>query len=158
LANASSVGAKTVNSPPLSVSTRFTFGFSCPDSAWVSVLSIGLLEAATVTGSAAMPVTEPGPDGTCSAYAAQLVPTRLAAGSAAALDGADDVALSAADDAALVADDALLDDSSLEHAAAPNTANALRPAAARALRWTVYLFVETTATPRYADAAVPPSW
>ncbi len=61
LANASSVGANTVNSPPLSVSTRFTFGFSWPDSAEVSVVSIGLFDAATVTGASAMPLTEPGP-------------------------------------------------------------------------------------------------
>src|SRR5207302_639240 len=33
LANAASTGAKTVNCPPLSVSTRFTFGFSLPDTA-----------------------------------------------------------------------------------------------------------------------------
>ena len=31
-----------------------------PDSAWVSVFSIGLFDAATVTGSCAMPATEPG--------------------------------------------------------------------------------------------------
>jgi len=67
LANASSVGAKTVNSPPLSVSTRFTFGLSCPEIAFVSVVSIGLLEAATATGSIAIPATEPGPVGTFSA-------------------------------------------------------------------------------------------
>ena len=33
----------------------------------VSVLSIGLFDAATVTGSCAIPATEPGPSGTCSA-------------------------------------------------------------------------------------------
>ena len=67
LANASSVGAKTVNSLPLSVSTRLTFGFSLPDSADVSVVSTGLFDAATVTGSCDIPATEPGPLGTCSA-------------------------------------------------------------------------------------------
>ena len=49
LANASSVGANTVNSPPLSVSTRLTFGLSLPDSAEFSVVSTGLLAVAAVT-------------------------------------------------------------------------------------------------------------
>src|SRR4051794_34004307 len=89
LANASSVGAITVNSRPLSVSTRFTPGVSLPETAWVSVLSIGLFDAAVATGSIDMPETEPGPDGTCSAYAPQRAPTRSAAGWAiAAGDGA----------------------------------------------------------------------
>src|SRR4051812_27275847 len=57
LANASSVGAITVNSPPLRVSTRFTPGLSLPETAAVSVVSIGLFEAAVATGSLAMPAT-----------------------------------------------------------------------------------------------------
>src|SRR5271154_707354 len=92
LANASSVGAITVNSPPLRVSTRFTPGLSFPDKADVSVVSTGLLEAAVATGSAVIPATEPGPVGTCLAYPAQPVPTRSAAGSAFAVgDGAAEV-------------------------------------------------------------------
>ena len=67
LANASSTGAKTVNSSPFSVSTRLTSGFSWPETAAVSVVSIGLFEAATATGSVDMPTTEPGPSGTASA-------------------------------------------------------------------------------------------
>ena len=63
-ANAESTGAKTVNWPLLSVSTRSTFGFSLPETAAISVLSSGLLPAATATGSAAMPATEPVPFGT----------------------------------------------------------------------------------------------
>ena len=83
--------------PLLRVSTRFTFGLSLPDSAEVSVVSIGLLDAATATGSCAMPVTEPGPVGTFSAYPAQPVPTRSAAGSAMvlAIAGADELAIDA---------------------------------------------------------------
>ena len=50
-ANASSTGAKTVNSSPFSVSTRSTSGFSWPETAAVSVVSSGLLDAATATGS-----------------------------------------------------------------------------------------------------------
>ena len=65
--NASSVGANTVNSPLLSVSTRLTSGFSWPDRAAVSVVSIGLLDAATATGSMAMPATEAGAGRDCSA-------------------------------------------------------------------------------------------
>src|ERR1700738_252315 len=85
LAKASSVGANTVRPGLLfNVSTRFTFGLSLPDSADVSVVSTGLLDAATATGSWAMPATEPGPLGTFSAYPAQPEPTRFAAGSAAA--------------------------------------------------------------------------
>src|ERR1700712_334898 len=87
-ANASSVGAITVNSPPLRVSTRFTPGLSLPDTAAVSVVSIGLFDAAVAPGSLAMPATEPGPSGTCLAYAAQLLPTRPEAGSAAPVMGA----------------------------------------------------------------------
>src|SRR6185312_6723740 len=78
LANASSVGAKTVNSPPLSVSTRLTSGLTWPEIALVSVVSIGLLDAATATGSIAIPATEPGPVGTFSAYAVHDGPTSSA--------------------------------------------------------------------------------
>ena len=67
MANASSVGANTVNSPPLSVSTRLTFGLSLPDSAEFSVVSTGLLAVAAVTEPAAIPATDPGPVGTFSA-------------------------------------------------------------------------------------------
>src|SRR3954465_15320609 len=103
LANASSVGANTVSPGlPFNVSTRLTFGLSLPDSADVNVLSIGLLDAATATGSWAIPATEPAPLGTCSAYVAQPVPTRSAAGSAATglLDGAADVMAWAVEDSA----------------------------------------------------------
>src|SRR5439155_758533 len=62
-----SVGANTVNSLPLRVSTRFTFGLSLPDTAEVSVVSSGLFDAATATGSCAIPVTDPGPVGFCAA-------------------------------------------------------------------------------------------
>src|SRR6478609_4534002 len=113
LANASSVGANTVNSPLFKVSIRLTFGLSLPDSAWVSVLSIGLLEAATVTGSCAIPATEPGPSGTCLAYAAQPEPTRLAAGSAAAF--VVDVAAELDSDVADAELSELDDELSLEH-------------------------------------------
>src|SRR3954454_2780739 len=85
LANAESTGAKTVKSPPLSVSTRFTFGLSLPETAATSVVSSGLLEAAVATGSWAMPLTDPAPAGTFLAYAAQPGPTRSAAGSAMVL-------------------------------------------------------------------------
>src|SRR5271168_345419 len=84
-ANAASTGANTVNWPPLRVSTRFTPGFSLPDTAAVNVVSSGLFDAATATGSCAIPVTGPGPLGTCWAYAAHPEPTRLAAASAVAL-------------------------------------------------------------------------
>ncbi len=80
-ANASSTGANTVNSSPLRVSTRFTSGLSSPLTAETSVVSIGLLDAATATGSCDMPWIEPAPSGTCSAYASQPGPTRFAAGS-----------------------------------------------------------------------------
>ena len=63
-ANASSTGAKTVNSSPFSVSTRLTFGLSWPETAATRVLSSGLLLAAVATGSSAMPETEPAPSGT----------------------------------------------------------------------------------------------
>src|ERR1700687_3083613 len=131
-AKASSVGAKTVNWPLLSVSIRFTLGLSLPDSADVSVFSIGLLDAATVTGSWAMPATEPGPLGTCSAYVAQPAPTRLAAGSALAVVGAaeGDMELLVATEE-LVADELL----SFEHPDTPSTASAARLAAESALWW-----------------------
>ena len=80
-ANASSTGANTVNSSPFRVSTRFTSGFSWPETAAVSVVSSGLFDAAVATGSVDMPSTEPAPSGTCSAYAAHPAPTRSAAGS-----------------------------------------------------------------------------
>ena len=67
LANASSTGAKTVNSSPLRVSTRLTSGLSWPDTAATRVVSSGLFDAATATGSVDMPVTEPGPSGTAAA-------------------------------------------------------------------------------------------
>ena len=61
---------------------------------------------------------------------------RLAAGSAAALVGEEEVPVadSTAEEAALVADEAVLDASSLEHAAAPKIARAARLAAAADLR------------------------
>jgi hypothetical protein len=81
-----------------------------------------------------MPVTDPGPVGTCSAYAAHPAPTRFAAGSAIAVavgDGAaDDLIVSAAADVV----DAVSDELSVEHETAPKIASALRPAAATALR------------------------
>ena len=64
LANAVSTGAKTVKSPLFSVLTRLTFGFTLPETAATRVLSSGLLLAAVATGSAAMPPTDPAPDGT----------------------------------------------------------------------------------------------
>lgn len=69
LAKASSVGAKTVNWPPLSVSTKLTCWFSFPDTAAVNVVNIGLCAAAVATGSCAIPSTDPAPEGTCWAYA-----------------------------------------------------------------------------------------
>ena len=66
-ANASSTGANTVNSSPFSVSTRSTSGFSWPETAATRVVSSGLFEAATATGSVDMPTTEPAPSGTASA-------------------------------------------------------------------------------------------
>lgn len=60
---ASSTGAKTVNSLLLRVSTKFTLGLSLPETAAVSVVSSGLLLAATATGSADIPRTDPGPLG-----------------------------------------------------------------------------------------------
>ena len=65
LANASLVGANTVNCPPLRVSTRFTCGLSPPESAAASVVSTGLFAAAVATGTLASSPTEPGPVGTC---------------------------------------------------------------------------------------------
>lgn len=105
---------------------------------------MGLFDAATVTGSAAMPATEPGPSGTCSAYAAHPDPMRADAGSA--LGAADDVVISlvadsTADSAELVAEDAVLDASSLEQAAAPKMARAAKPAAAVVFRWIVVIFL-----------------
>ena len=67
LAKASSTGANTVNWPPLSVSTRFTSLFNWPEIAAVRVFNSGLFDAAVATGSAAMPATEPAPDGTAAA-------------------------------------------------------------------------------------------
>ena len=64
LANASSTGANSVNWPPLSVSTKLTFGFNFPETAAVSVVSSGLFDAATATGSCAIAAIEPGPVGT----------------------------------------------------------------------------------------------
>ena len=49
-----------------------------PEIALVSVVSIGLLDAATATGSIAIPATEPGPVGTFSAYAVHDGPTSSA--------------------------------------------------------------------------------
>src|ERR1700756_1333654 len=82
LSNAAFVGAKTVYWPLLRVSTRFTFGFSLPDSAAVRVLSIGLFDAAVATGSCAIPATDPGLVGFCAAYCEHPGPIRSAAGSA----------------------------------------------------------------------------
>jgi hypothetical protein len=83
----------------------------------------------------AMPVTEPGPLGTFSAYPAQPVPTKSAAGSAAAFaEGAAEVMACELDESV----EALPLDASvafpLEHAATPKIATALRPVAASALR------------------------
>src|SRR5258705_12724413 len=79
-ANAASVGANTVNSLPLRVSTRLTFGLSLPDTAEESVVSSGLVDAATATGSCAMPVTDPVPAGVHAALFAQPAATMTAAG------------------------------------------------------------------------------
>src|ERR1700709_102764 len=103
LANASSVGAITVNWPPFSGSTSFTLGLSLPDTAAVSVVSSGLFEAAVATGSCAMPVTEPGPLGTFSACPLQPVPTRLAGGKAGVVAEDDSGAVMATADELVVA-------------------------------------------------------
>ena len=67
-ANASSVGANTVNSPLLSVSTRLTFGLSWPESACGQRGQHRVVRRRDRRpGSCAMPATEPGPSGTCSA-------------------------------------------------------------------------------------------
>ena len=66
-AKASSIGANTVYSPLFRVSTRSTSGFTPPETAEVSVVSNGLLEAAVATGSIAIASTEPGPSGLASA-------------------------------------------------------------------------------------------
>jgi len=80
-----------------------------------------------------MPVTEPGPLGTCAPYAAQLAPMRSAAGSAAALAGAaDDIATLDELVIALLLEASVAEP--LEHAATPKMATALRPAAVSALR------------------------
>ena len=94
-------------------------------------MSNGLFDAATATGSCAIPVTEPGPDGTCWAYAAHPVPMR----SAAALVGAGAAAVlvsAAAADVADVSDAPVL--LPPEHAAAPKIATAARPATAADFR------------------------
>jgi hypothetical protein len=81
-----------------------------------------------------MPATEPGPLGTFSAYPAQPVPTRSAAGSAiAAGDGAGGV-IARLDElgAALPPDASAVE--SFEHAATPKIATALKAAAANFLR------------------------
>src|ERR1700742_1595717 len=137
LAKASSVGANTV-SPGLlfRVSTRFTFGLSLPDSADVNVVSTGLFDAATATGSWAMPATEPGPLGTVLAYPAQPEPTRSAPESAIALGGAADVI--AWLDGVLAEGLAFSVDFSLEQAERPSTATALRPATAIAVQCVVF--------------------
>jgi hypothetical protein len=67
LAKAASVGAITVKSPLSRVSTRLTSGLSLPEVAEVGVVGIGVFDAATATGSIAIPATEPGPDGICAA-------------------------------------------------------------------------------------------
>ena len=54
-------------SPLFRVSTRSTSGFTPPETAEVSVVSNGLLEAAVATGSIAIASTEPGPSGLASA-------------------------------------------------------------------------------------------
>ena len=91
-ANAASTGAKTVNSPPLRVSTRLTLGLSLPETAAMRVFSSGLLQAATATGSAAMPATEPAPSGTClgvvGAAGADEVGGRVGGGAALGSGGA----------------------------------------------------------------------
>ena len=102
-----------------------------PETAWVSVFSIGLFDAAVATGSIDMPETEPGPLGTCPAYAAQLAPTRSAAGSALAV-GAEVVIATLDEVAALLLEASGLE--SFEQAATPRSATALRPAAVSALR------------------------
>ena len=103
-----------------------------PDNAEVSVVSIGLFDAAVATGSCAMPATDPGPVGFWAAYSEQPGPMRSAAGSALPDDGADDGAElvateTLADVALLVPCDAGL---LLEHPATPAIAIAARAAAA----------------------------
>jgi len=56
---ASSTGAKSVKRPPMSVSTRVTFGLSLPLTARHQCGDVGWLDAAVATGSAALPATEP---------------------------------------------------------------------------------------------------
>jgi hypothetical protein len=131
LANASSVGANTVNSPPLRVLTRFTCGFSLPDTAAVRVVSSGLLDAATVTGSCAIPATEPGPVGTFEAYDEQPGPTRLAAGSAGPAIGV--LAIGAAA-VVIDGDDGADRAESFEHADSASAASTAIPATAAAGR------------------------
>src|SRR6476469_7188691 len=96
LPKASSVGANTVNSPPLRVLTRLTLGLSWPDSAAVSVVSSGLFDAATVTGSAAIPMTEPGPTGTWRTWSPHPGPTGSAVAVAADRDSIPEAATATA--------------------------------------------------------------
>lgn len=82
-----------------------------------------------------MPVTEPGPVGTFSAYPAHPVPTRSAAGSAMvlAIAGADEFDIAELDEVAAEVLEASGEDE-LEHAETPRIAAALRAAAAIAFR------------------------
>ncbi|BBX03221.1 hypothetical protein MMOR_41570 [Mycolicibacterium moriokaense] len=86
-----------------------------------------------------MPVTDPGPVGTCSAYAAHPVPTRFAPGPAIGVA----LGVAAMGDAGSVTADVVEPASvelSLEHDTAPNIATAPRPAATIAL-WTVLIAI-----------------
>ena len=66
-ANASSIGAKTVNSSPLRVSTRLTSGLSWPETAAVRVVSSGLFDAAVGDRVLGHALDRAGAVGTCSA-------------------------------------------------------------------------------------------
>ena len=94
-----------------------------------------------------MPATEPGPLGTCSAYAAHPVPTRLAPGLAIGLGATEVVAAIAVVLVVAASGDA----GSLEHAAAPKIATAVRAAAAIAFRCIVFM---TGPTPFVTDGLV----
>ncbi|GAA2560426.1 hypothetical protein GCM10010409_40300 [Mycolicibacterium diernhoferi] len=87
-----------------------------------------------MTGSAAMPSTEPGPVGTCSAYAAQPLPTSAPAGAAIVVEGSgaiEEVIDSVMEDTEELASLLSVDDP--EHADNPSAATAATPA--NAIRW-----------------------
>jgi hypothetical protein len=116
-----------------------------PDNAEVSVVSIGLLEAAVATGSCAMPATDPGPAGFCAAYSEQPGPIRSAAGSAfvdgAALPGGAEALIAGAFAELPLPSAAGL---ALEHPEKPAIARAARAAAATVLAclfiWCQFLY------------------